>query len=252
MHVARCLQRPLGLPHAELTFVTDYADQAVMIPIVVVVALALSWQRRWRVLAAWIGAAGAVLGTILVLKVACATCAWMVTSLGPHHADLHSPSGHTASAAMIFAGVAALQARRSRSSTFWTSLLTAAAVAGVIGVTRVELGAHSLSEVGLAAVIGIAGAIAFVALAGPPMRAMSGRPVLLCAALAAVVMHGLHLPAEAAIQGRGVAWMQSVIPACDPAPVSERAALRSGPAAARATTPLERASSRADQADTTL
>lgn len=219
------------MPTAELTFITDFADQAVILPVLAVVAIVLSFQRRWRVLGAWLCAGGAVLATIMVLKVACYSCAWLLPALGPDLGDLRSPSGHGASAAMAYGGLAALTVG-SRAPALWTALAAGLLATAIIGTTRVELGAHSVSEVVLGAVVGILGALAFVLLAGQRITAEPGGPVLLAAALAMLVMHGRHLPAEAVIQQTGVVLMRRLVPACDPARSGAHARLTPASAAA--------------------
>lgn len=67
-----------------LTFLTDFADQAVILPLAVVVTLVLWAQRRWRVAAAWLAAIFGVLGVVLILKVVCYACGWLLPILGPN------------------------------------------------------------------------------------------------------------------------------------------------------------------------
>lgn len=225
---------------AALTFLTDFGDQAVILPLVSVVALVLWAQRRWRVAAAWLLAIPAVLGTVLVLKIACYACGWLVPALGPGGLALRSPSGHAASAAVAYGGLAALLAARTRLASrlglgvgpgraaavtpvsavsaraLTAALVTALGVAALIGTTRVQLGAHSLSEVLLAAAVGVAGAVAFARLAGPHVAERSSLPVAAGALLVLVVFHGRHLPAESVIQATASETLRRLITVCAP------------------------------------
>ena len=204
------------MPLAALTFVTDFADQAVILPVVAVVFLILLAQRRWRVAGAWMLVVPGVLGTLLVLKVACFACGWLLPAFDLDQLALRSPSGHVASATVVSSGVFALQARRLRVGTIPAVLSATLAVAVIIGVTRVLLGAHSTSEVVVAAFVGGAGAVAFARLSGQHLLEKSGLPVAAAAAFMVVIFHGSHLPAEAIIQNAATETLRQWIPVCQP------------------------------------
>ena len=157
-----------------MNFITDFADQAVLLPLVATVTLVLLLQRRWRLAGAWATAIVCVLGTLLVLKLATFACGWRVPLLGPGGIDLRSPSGHTGAAAVTFGGLAGLAAARSRFGVRMAVVIAAAAAGLVIGITRVLLGAHSVAEVVLAFGIGMAGAGLFAWLAGRETNAPLG------------------------------------------------------------------------------
>jgi len=185
-------------------FLTDFADQAVILPLVLAIAAALAMQGWRRGAAVWLGAVFATFGLILVLKLVCLACSPL---FGP--ADLRSPSGHVAAATVVAGGLAALLTRQR------LSILPVAALAAVvIGISRVVLGMHSLPEVALGALVGLAGAVALLTLAGPPPTLRPGRLVAVVA-IVAVLFHGLHLPAEAAIQHTAFRTAQ-ILEACQP------------------------------------
>lgn len=193
------------------SFLTDFADQAVILPLAVVVGLILGLQRRPRVALAWLSAIGSVLAVILVLKVTCFTCAWVLPILGQDQADLRSPSGHTASAAVTYGGLAALQAGRLRDRAVKLALVSATMASVVIGLSRLALGAHSVSEVVLAGCVGTAGVLAFVLLARQQIGGASHLPPLAGAACVAILAHGHHLGAEAVIQGRALPMVRGFV-----------------------------------------
>lgn len=202
---------------AELIFLTDFADQAVILPLVAVVTLVLAAQRRWRVLAAWLLATLGVLGTVLALKVACYACGWLLPVLGPDQLALRSPSGHAASAAVTYGGITALLVQQTGLGTrpsVLVALATALGMAVLIGVTRVQLHAHSVSEVAVALGVGTVGALAFAKLSGPELMRRSGVPVMAAALIVMVLFHGRHLPAEAVIQGVSADMLRQWIEAC--------------------------------------
>ena len=171
-----------------VTFLTDFADQAVVLPLVAAIAIVLIGRGWWRGALAWLGVIGVTFCVVLVLKLSFLAC-------GPVFAPwtLRSPSGHTAAAAVVAGGLAALLTGR-----LAAALPVALLAATGIGMSRVALGYHSVLEVVIGAALGVTGAAAMSRLAGPPP---SGRTVSLLAAagVVALMLHGFRLPAEAAI-----------------------------------------------------
>jgi membrane-associated phospholipid phosphatase len=172
-----------------MRFLTDFADQAVVLPLIAVVALMLAVLGWRRGAVAWLAAVGVCFGAVLAMKLVFFTC-------GPalHMATLRSPSGHAAAAAIIAGGFAVALGRQSREV---GAIAALGAVA--IGATRVALGWHSMAEVAVGGTLGVLGALGFAWLAGPP-------PVLrlrwLCVSVVAValLLHGQHLNAESRIR----------------------------------------------------
>ncbi len=176
--------------HPAVSFITDFADQAVVLPLVFAVGIALLLQGWRRGAVAWMLAVLATFATMLVLKLAFMACA---TSFGI--AGIHTPSGHVAAATVVTGGLATVLRRR-RGAVVPLALVAAL----VIGVSRLALGVHSLPEVVLGALVGLAGARLLVRLAGPPPPDINGWRIAAIAILTVVVFHGLHMPAEAHIR----------------------------------------------------
>lgn len=172
-----------------MTFLTNFADQAVMLPVVFVIAIVLAMQGWWRGALMWLGVVFVTFGLTLVLKLVFLACAPL---LGP--IDIYSPSGHVAAATVVAGGLTALLTRR-RASIMPVAMLAAA----VIGVSRLVLGLHSVPEVVAGALVGLAGAAALLTLAGAPPALRPSR-LLAVVAIVAALFHGMHLPAEAAIR----------------------------------------------------
>lgn len=174
---------------AAVLFITDFADQAVILPLVLAVTVALATQGWRRGAIVWLVVVGATFAVVLLLKLACLACA-PVDGL----TELRSPSGHVAAATLVAGGLAAfLTGRR-------LSMLPVAILAAVvIGVSRLVLNMHSLPEVAVGAGIGLAGATALVSIAGPPPRLRLGK-LLTAVAIVVVVFHGRQLPAETVIR----------------------------------------------------
>ena len=177
-----------------MTFLTDFADQAVILPIALAVGVALFAQGWRRGAGAWALVIVTTFAAMLALKLVFIACS---ASLGT--SNIRTPSGHVAAAAVVAGGIAALLLRR-RSA----ALAMAALAALVIGVSRLALGAHSPAEVLIGAGVGLAGALALPLLAGPAPKGLDARRVAVIAVAVVVIFHGMHLPAEAHI--RSTAW----------------------------------------------
>ncbi len=177
-----------------MSFITDFADQALILPLVLAVAVSLLLQGWRRGAGAWLLAVFMTFAVMVGLKLVFLACA---PSLGI--GDLRTPSGHVAAATVVAGGLAALVPRRRV-----IVLALAAGAAMVIGASRLALGFHSLPEVVLGAVVGLGGAWALLMLAGRPPSGLNARRIAVVVAAVAVIFHGLHLPAEAHI--RSTAW----------------------------------------------
>lgn len=172
-----------------MTFLTDFADQAVVIPVVLAVSVMLLIQGWRRGALAWLLAIGLTLFVTLLLKMTFLTC-WQ--SFGTRH--LQTPSGHVAAATVLAGGIATL-CRCGRDAVLAIALFAA----GLIGLSRYVLGYHSLAEVLLGALIGLGGTMMLYYLAGRSPR-LHRRPMMAVIIMIAIIFHGWHVPAEAHIR----------------------------------------------------
>ena len=168
---------------------TDFADQALVLPLVLLVGFGfalIGWSRGVVVWFLGIAVTFAVIAALKLVFVAC----------GEHWTGgaLMTPSGHTAAAACVY-GVFAVLVGRSRIETWRPYLLAPLIAALLIGATRLVLREHTLAEVVFGGAIGIAGAYVMIAVAGrPPLLPLV--PFGLAAAVAFLVLHGDHLSIE--------------------------------------------------------
>ncbi len=178
-------------------FVTDFADEAVMLPVFAVIAATLLLLRRFRIAFAWIGVFACMLGIMLGLKL----LGYALGDLSPALARLGvvTPSGHVAAAATAYGGMLGLLAGGRRLAVL-RSLLAALGVAGLIGVTRVLLGEHTVGEAIVGGTVGVAGAGLFAALADE--RIGRGQRAALAGVTVAVALlfHGAHFSPETTIR----------------------------------------------------
>ena len=192
-----------------MRYLTDFADQAVILPLVLATAIALAMQGWRRGAVVWLLVVAATFAATLALKLMFLACSPL---FGPM--DVHSPSGHVAAATVVAGGLAAMLSRR-RASILPVAVLAAL----VIGISRLVLGMHSVPEVVLGALIGLSGAGALLRFAGTPPR-FSVAPLATVIVIVAALFHGLHLPAEAAIRHTAFRAAQ-YIPACRGTPEFE-------------------------------
>lgn len=172
-------------------FLTDFADAAVVLPLVATVTLALLLLGWRRGAAAWLLALIGTLGVVLVLKLALAACA---ASAGL--TTLHSPSGHTAAAAIVVGGLVVVLGR-----SFRLAVLAAVPAAGLIGVSRMAFGYHSFAEVVMGGAVGLAGTLVLYWVAGQPPQPWRVRWLAVAVMVVVVLFHGRHLDAEPRIHG---------------------------------------------------
>ncbi|HVY17549.1 MAG TPA: phosphatase PAP2 family protein [Rhodopila sp.] len=173
-----------------------------MLPLIMAVAVVLFAQGWRRGALLWLVVVGCTFLATLVLKLMFLSC---TPVFGPWH--INSPSGHVAAATVVTGGLAVLLTRRK------ASILPAALMAAIgIGISRLVLHMHSFPEVCIGAGIGMCGAAALIRFAGPPPQ-LRPMPLFAVVAVVALLFHGMHLPAEAAIRQTAyqAAWF---IPAC--------------------------------------
>ncbi len=180
-------------PHSCLkpavTFLTDFADQAVLLPVALGLAIVLAVLGWRRGALAWIVGVFGTLTVMLALKLLFAACGPAMPLSG-----IRSPSGHTAAAAVVYGGLAALLGLPAA-----IALLLLAAAAMLFGASRLTLGIHTLPEVAIGAAVGCVGAALIVRLAGPRPPRMRNTALLAVLLATMVLFHGVHLHAEPAI-----------------------------------------------------
>src|ERR1700735_5226432 len=108
-----------------MTFLTDFADQGVVLPVVLAVGLVLALYGQWRAALMWLAVIGGTFAAVLVLKFGFIGCGTVFDRYA-----LHSPSGHTTAAAVVAGGLAGLFTPRR-----WIVLTVATLAAAVIGMS---------------------------------------------------------------------------------------------------------------------
>jgi membrane-associated phospholipid phosphatase len=174
-------------------YVTAFADQAVLLPLVICVVIGFATSGWQRGAVGWGFAVAATLAVMLLLKLGLIPCGHLLPL-----SALRSPSGHTAGAAVVYGSLLGIWIRLRTGTALWTVPVAIGFVL-LIGASRLALGLHSSIEVIVGGVVGLLGAIGAVMLAGPPPPHFRFRRVVVAMVVVLVVFHGLRLPAEAEI-----------------------------------------------------
>lgn len=179
-----------------LIFITDFADGGVVLPVWLTLTLGLFLAGWRRGAIAWLLVMGSVMAAIVLMKGA-------IDGIGPI-GGVYSPSGHTATAAVLAGGAWTLFRVRSPRPLLArfiavATLMTALAAAAVIGFSRVLLDDHTLADVLVAVPIGVTGAMVLTRWAAAPPDGVRTWPAALAAAVVLMASHGMHLSAETEI-----------------------------------------------------
>jgi membrane-associated phospholipid phosphatase len=167
-------------PHALWLLITRLGEALILLPAAALLALWLVWRgRSVRLAAVWALGLGAAVGVTIASKIA-----FMGYGLGYAPLDYSGISGHSMLAAAVYplASMVGLHALAGPAAPAWrrTGLSLGIALAVLVGVSRVAIGAHSWVEVmlglGLGALVS-AGALQAGRL--PAMRSALWVPVIL-------------------------------------------------------------------------
>jgi undecaprenyl-diphosphatase len=128
-----------------MLFSTHLADGVVISVLFVVVSLFLAVQRHWRTLLYWLAAAGFTLMATVALKhgLQIPRPPNNVPGLG----DYSFPSGHTLRAVVLFGFMAIIIARSMVERWRWLPYSLAGILITLVGISRLYLGVHWLSDV---------------------------------------------------------------------------------------------------------
>lgn len=193
-----------------LTFMTELGDQAVILPFAATVAIALAAAGARREALLWCVAIFVPLFATLVAKIVFVPCGHLLPGLG-----IRSPSGHAAAAIAAYGGFAVLWAKFADDRRLQALFISTAFLASIgVAVSRVYLGAHSLSEVLIGSAIGLS-APALLWRMGPPADALSPRPrlvflLLLLPLALAFLLRGRTLSVEGHIAAFAIRLMSAL------------------------------------------
>lgn len=182
----------LLLTHHDWAFLSEFGGAAVMLPIVVVITGWLLFAYGWRVAALWL----ALIGGACVL-VACTKVAFLGWGLGILSIDFTGISGHTMLSTAVIPVMLYLALLATGHASRIVGVACGLTVGFLVGMSRLVLQAHSVSEMVAGCVLGACVSIAFVALIHKrkPLRtAALLTPISLL--ILAFALHGLRVPTQ--------------------------------------------------------
>ena len=182
---------------------TDFGDQGIVLPASAGIACVLLLSRWWRAAVSWVLTVAGVLGVMLVLKLGIGACGWELGIPG-----LNSPSGHTASATVLYGGVSTLLLSGLRGL---SRILPAILIAVLFAVSRVLLHDHSILEVSIGGAVGLCGVGLFARLCGPVPPGFRRIWLAVVIAVVAVAAHGNRMTAEQHIHSFATLWLRAML-----------------------------------------
>ncbi len=175
-----------------LSFITDFGDVAYLLPAAALVLVYLAYSKARLSAVAWVVAFAACVGLTVLLKLSFLTCGAKIGSL-----DVYSPSGHTSFATTFYLCIGLVTARNKSPLLAFIVLAAAFCVAVAIAASRFLLDVHTLGEVAIGLLIGVACVVWFATkYYGGPQPSLPILPVLGLLAPLALVAHGHHLSQE--------------------------------------------------------
>lgn len=124
---------------------TQLGSVGVMLPLIAAVAAWLAWRRCWRTVGYWLATAASAEAVIKVLKQTLGRSRPLAMYQGAEQYSF--PSGHATMSAVVLAFLAFLLTR-GQSARWQVAICAAAALyVGLVGFSRLYLGAHWMSDV---------------------------------------------------------------------------------------------------------
>lgn len=180
-----------------MNFLTDFADQAVIMPVVFIIFLCIAKANKKQALV-WLGGIGAFLFLVLIGKMFVHACGQYLPEW-----DLKSPSGHTASSSLVYG---ALIGYIIQDKTFYRTFLIAFLIAIIFGFSRLYLEVHTVADVVTGGLIGTLGATMVRYLQvkienTTELQMIHIRKIAIVVGVVFIALHGIHFNQETKIHG---------------------------------------------------
>jgi membrane-associated phospholipid phosphatase len=195
--------------HTVWSFITDFGDTAVTVPLAIMVTGFLFAAKQPRLAIGWALVILLCAGVTGAVKLAFTVCGYPLAGSG-----LTSPSGHTAMSVAVYGGLAAIVGNGLKAPARAALVAAAAIFTSGIALSRTIIGYHTPIEVAIGLVVGIAalGAMIGVLARYRPEHLPIGW--LSAGALVVFVLfHGTQWPAERVIH-RLAWWLDILRPYC--------------------------------------
>ncbi|MGN6480352.1 phosphatase PAP2 family protein [Luteibacter sp.] len=129
--------------------ITSFGDSALLLPLIAWMTLVLAFAPHRRDAIRWVVAAIACGGAVAFSKLI-----FMAWGIGPPGLDYTGISGHTALSVLTWPSLAALLVRKVRGPLAWIAIAAGACLGLLVGLSRLALEVHSVSEVIMGALLG--------------------------------------------------------------------------------------------------
>lgn len=185
------------LPLSLWISITALGSVGVMIPLALAAAAWLALGYPWRYSAGWLTLLGVASGLVFVTKIA-----FLGWGIGVRPWDFTGISGHAMVATAVLPVALFVALLPARAGWRAAGVVLGLAAGAAVGLSRVVLSAHSVSEVVFGCTLGALVALVFVACS---WRAegdrLSPAPVAASLLLVAVTLHGMPVPTQRWITG---------------------------------------------------
>jgi PAP2 superfamily. len=137
--------------------ITSFGDSALLLPLIAWLGIVLALTPSKRDAVRW-GIAAIACGGIVALS----KLLFMAWGIGPPGLDYTGLSGHTALSVLTWPSLAAVLARHARRPVRWLAIAAGACLGLAVGISRLALEVHSVSEVIMGAALGMIVAAWFI------------------------------------------------------------------------------------------
>jgi membrane-associated phospholipid phosphatase len=195
--------------HTVWSFITDFGDTAVTVPLAILVTGFLFAAKQPRLAIGWAFVILLCAGVTAAVKLAFTVCGYPLAGSG-----VMNPSGHTAMSVAVYGGLAAIIGNGLKAPARLALVAAAALFTIGIALSRTIVGSHTPIEVEIGLVVGITALGAMIAVVARyrpehlPIRWLSAGALVVL-----VLFHGTQWPAERAIH-RLAWWLEILRPYC--------------------------------------
>lgn len=174
-----------------LEFITHFGSVTLLLPLAALLALVLWRDEGWIAACTYIVPLVGCLSTMLLLKLYFISC-------GTGRAlDITSPSGHTATSTIVFGGIAVVMASHLQPGLRRVVTAGMTLLIGLIGISRVAVGAHTWEEVVLGLLVGASALVLFMVLYERcPKRPIKLKRLVIASAAIMALAYGVPSSAE--------------------------------------------------------
>jgi hypothetical protein len=177
--------------------ITNFGGAGVMAPLALAIAAWLALGYRWRTAMLWLALLAAGAAIVGVTKIA-----FLGWGIGVRRFDFTGISGHSMLSTAVFPVMFYVILLTAPRPVRVAGVLAGLAIGALVGLSRVVLDAHSVSEAIAGCALGAVVALLYVALhRDAPTKALSPSLVAFSLVLLAALLHNFHVPTQRWVVG---------------------------------------------------